>query len=86
MRLLSNVPIHQIGSSIGCIIASSTGSNVGCNIGRNLGIDIGSSIGISTHIRCNRLHRGIPWANSSLYYKVILSVCMCALGSTKLPN
>ena len=41
-----------------------------------------------------RLHRGIPRATSSLYNKVILSVClfvclfvcMCALGSAKLPN
>ena len=75
-----------IGSSIGCSIASSTGSNVRCNIGRNLGIGIGSSIGISTHIRCNRLHRGIPWATSTLYNKVVLCDCMCALGSPKLPD
>ena len=33
-----------------------------------------------------RLHRGIPRATSSLYDKVVLSVCMCALGSTKLPD
>ena len=35
-----------------------------------------------------RFHRGIPRATSSLCYKVVLSVCvcMCALGSSKLPN
>ena len=37
-----------------------------------------------------RFHRGIPRATSSLYNKVVLSVClfvcMCALGSAKLPN
>ena len=40
-----------------------------------------------------RFHRGIPRATSSLYNKVILSVivvclfvCLCALGSAKLPN
>ena len=37
-------------------------------------------------IRGYRFHCGIPRATSSLYNKVILSVCMCALGSGKLPN
>ena len=52
-------------------------TDIGNSIGGSIGSTVGNSIGISV------------WSSHpliSLYYKVILSVCLCALESGKLPN